>query len=169
MPIPVAGKKNLRSSNSTQIMHGMRAQYSTCRVSMPSIWWSLSHVYAVKSEYKLCEFLIGGVNSPLVREDRDGIFKLQRSPGINSKESIPPAYIVWRAGTTTWRRPGDQIACISVDNVGLKMFVVNTSTTCIYLRVITKCTLNTVQSNPGMEKKGLVYSSCGTFLYRKRL
>jgi hypothetical protein len=24
-----------------------------------------------------------------------------RSPGINSKKSIPPAYIAWRAGTTT--------------------------------------------------------------------
>jgi hypothetical protein len=29
------------------------------------------------------------------------IFKLLRSPGIDSKESIPPAYVVWRAGTTT--------------------------------------------------------------------
>jgi hypothetical protein len=32
---------------------------------------------------------------------RDGIFKLLRSPGIGSKESIPPAYIAWRAGTAT--------------------------------------------------------------------
>jgi hypothetical protein len=31
----------------------------------------------------------------------DGIFKLSRSPGINSKESIPPAFVAWRAGTTT--------------------------------------------------------------------
>jgi hypothetical protein len=32
---------------------------------------------------------------------RDGIFKLLRSTGTNSKESIPPAYVAWRAGTTT--------------------------------------------------------------------
>jgi len=31
---------------------------------------------------------------------RDGIFKLSRSLGINSKLSIPPAYVAWRAGTT---------------------------------------------------------------------
>jgi hypothetical protein len=29
------------------------------------------------------------------------IFKLLRSPGIDSKESIPPAYIAWRAGAIT--------------------------------------------------------------------
>jgi hypothetical protein len=32
---------------------------------------------------------------------RDGIFKLLRIPGIDSKESIPPVYVAWRAGTTT--------------------------------------------------------------------
>jgi hypothetical protein len=32
---------------------------------------------------------------------RDGIFKLLRSPRIDSKEWIPPAYVAWRAGTTT--------------------------------------------------------------------
>ncbi len=32
---------------------------------------------------------------------RARIFKLLRGPGIDSKESIPPAYIAWRAGTTT--------------------------------------------------------------------
>jgi hypothetical protein len=31
---------------------------------------------------------------------RDGIFKLLMSPGFDSKESIPPAYVAWRAGTT---------------------------------------------------------------------
>jgi hypothetical protein len=29
------------------------------------------------------------------------IFKLLGSPGIDSKKSIPPAYVAWRAGTTT--------------------------------------------------------------------
>ncbi len=32
---------------------------------------------------------------------RDRIFKLLRSPGIDSKVSIPPAYVAWWAGTTT--------------------------------------------------------------------
>ncbi len=31
----------------------------------------------------------------------DGIFILLRSPGIDSKKLIPPAYVAWRAGTTT--------------------------------------------------------------------
>ncbi len=30
-----------------------------------------------------------------------GIFKLLWSPEIDSKESIPPVYVVWRAGTKT--------------------------------------------------------------------
>jgi hypothetical protein len=29
------------------------------------------------------------------------IFKLLRGPGIDSEESIPPAYAAWRTGTTT--------------------------------------------------------------------
>jgi hypothetical protein len=32
---------------------------------------------------------------------RDRMFKLLRTPGIDSKESVPPAYAAWRAGTTT--------------------------------------------------------------------
>jgi hypothetical protein len=32
---------------------------------------------------------------------RGGIFKLLRSPGNDSNESIPPAYVAWRSGTTT--------------------------------------------------------------------
>jgi hypothetical protein len=32
---------------------------------------------------------------------RGGIFTLIRSPGIDSKESIPPAFVARRAGTTT--------------------------------------------------------------------
>jgi hypothetical protein len=30
---------------------------------------------------------------------RDGIFKLLMCPGIDSKESNPPAYAAWLAGT----------------------------------------------------------------------
>ncbi len=32
---------------------------------------------------------------------RTRIFKLSRVPGIDSKESIPPTYVAWRASTTT--------------------------------------------------------------------
>jgi hypothetical protein len=32
---------------------------------------------------------------------RDGIFKLLRSPGLDSEESSLPAYEAWRAGMTT--------------------------------------------------------------------
>jgi hypothetical protein len=37
----------------------------------------------------------------IVLYTRDGIFKPLRSTGIDSRESIPPAYVAWRAGTTT--------------------------------------------------------------------
>ena len=33
--------------------------------------------------------------------NRAQIFKFLRSPEIDSKESVPPAYVAWRAGTTT--------------------------------------------------------------------
>jgi hypothetical protein len=35
------------------------------------------------------------------QEYRAWIFKILRSPEIDSKESIPPAYVAWRAGTIT--------------------------------------------------------------------
>jgi hypothetical protein len=37
----------------------------------------------------------------LYKSDRGGIFKLLWSPEIDSKESIPPVYVAWRAGTRT--------------------------------------------------------------------
>ncbi len=36
----------------------------------------------------------------MFEEPKAGIFKLLRSPGIDSKESTTPAYVSWRAGTT---------------------------------------------------------------------
>jgi hypothetical protein len=36
-----------------------------------------------------------------VMASRDGIFRLLRSPRIDSKGSIPPAYVAWQAGTIT--------------------------------------------------------------------
>jgi hypothetical protein len=36
----------------------------------------------------------------VVQTYRVGIFTLLRSPEIDSKESIPPAYVAWRAGKT---------------------------------------------------------------------
>ncbi len=53
-----------------------------------------------------------------------GIFKLLRSPGINFKESVPPAYVAWRAGTTTLlysfsaARPTDCFKILEQSNVG---------------------------------------------------
>jgi hypothetical protein len=36
----------------------------------------------------------------LLCESRARIFKLLRNPRIDSKESIPPAYVAWRVGST---------------------------------------------------------------------
>ncbi len=43
----------------------------------------------------------GGGGGEQAHTTGESIFKLLRSPGIYSKESIPPAYVAWRAGTTT--------------------------------------------------------------------
>ncbi len=40
------------------------------------------------------------VTPPPSYSSRDGIFKLLRNPGIDSKELIPPAFVACRAGTT---------------------------------------------------------------------
>jgi hypothetical protein len=47
-----------------------------------------------------------GQNRSTTEEYRGGIFKLLRSPEIDSKELFPQAYVVWRAGTTTLFLPG---------------------------------------------------------------
>ena len=39
--------------------------------------------------------------SPLAPASWDGIFKLFRSSEIDSKESIPPTCVAWRAGAKT--------------------------------------------------------------------
>ncbi len=44
--------------------------------------------------------------TPSLAAARDGIFKLLWSPGIDSKELIPPACVAWWAGTTTLFLPG---------------------------------------------------------------
>ncbi len=36
-----------------------------------------------------------------IQRFRARMFKLLRSPGIDSKESVPPAYVAWWAGTIT--------------------------------------------------------------------
>jgi hypothetical protein len=60
-------------------------------------------------EMKICPEAVTRVERFLVtdREERheiyldfDRIFKLLRSPGINSKELILPAYVAWRGGMT---------------------------------------------------------------------
>ncbi len=50
--------------------------------------------YTVQYSYSDTQALLYNV-------DRAQIFKLLRSQGINSKESIPPAYVSWLAGKTT--------------------------------------------------------------------
>jgi hypothetical protein len=47
---------------------------------------------------QVLHYLVGEVES---RETRARIVKLLRSPRIDSKESIPPALVAWRAGPTT--------------------------------------------------------------------
>jgi hypothetical protein len=36
-----------------------------------------------------------------IKKTRARIFKLLRSPRMDSKESVPPAYVAWWAGTST--------------------------------------------------------------------
>ena len=53
------------------------------------------------------------------RKYREGVFKLLKSPGINSKESIPPSYIAWQAGTTTrFLAPMD---CTKIPSLSMNM------------------------------------------------
>ncbi len=40
-------------------------------------------------------------NTYVYKASRDDICELLRNPAIDSKESIPPAYVAWRAGATT--------------------------------------------------------------------
>ncbi len=50
----------------------------------------------IHRKLSLCGFKSGSTSILYI----NGIFKPLRSPGINSKESIPPAYVT-RVGTTT--------------------------------------------------------------------
>ncbi len=46
-------------------------------------------------------YCIGSINATDIPVVRVWIFKLLRRPEIDSTESIPPAYVAWRAGTIT--------------------------------------------------------------------
>jgi hypothetical protein len=46
--------------------------------------------------FRICVVTTAFVFVPSVSNNREGIFKLLRIPGIDSKESIPPAYVDWR-------------------------------------------------------------------------
>jgi hypothetical protein len=60
--------------------------------------------------WSLCQFLSTAIkkkNYNVLSQEgyfagahRDGIFKVLRIPGIDSKELFPPAHVAWRAGTT---------------------------------------------------------------------
>jgi hypothetical protein len=64
----------------------------------------LDHPKTKAYEGKFCRFAVTkrvlkqSVLSQQLNLNRARIFKCLRSPGINSKESIPPAYVAWRAG-----------------------------------------------------------------------
>ncbi len=64
---------------------------------------SLKHCHLVTVSYTTLSHchLAAGAQSSHSHCIWDGIFKLWRSLGIDSKDSIPPAYVAWRAGTTT--------------------------------------------------------------------
>ncbi len=81
-----------------------RGDYLELSLSLPEsaplerwlLWWPLARLAALTSLSS---------SDPPRREprlrNRGGIFKLLRSPGIYSKEAIPPAYVAWLAGTTS--------------------------------------------------------------------
>jgi hypothetical protein len=72
-------------------------------------WFYYSLLYERRSTVpRICESKCGGhggscgvSHSLSAKEYRARICQLLRSPRINSKESIPPACVAWRAGTTT--------------------------------------------------------------------
>ncbi len=71
----------------------------------PTLVFFLALTKPLKSYSPLCQ------NQRILKreiEHRDGILKLLRSSGIDSKEQIPPAYVVWRASTTTLFLLGSQ-------------------------------------------------------------
>jgi hypothetical protein len=53
------------------------------------------------AERNIYQHLAAFVFVPYVSDSREGIFKFLRFPGIDSKESIPSAYVDWRASSTT--------------------------------------------------------------------
>jgi hypothetical protein len=50
---------------------------------------------------RICKRLGAQESIPPGFQGWDGNIKLLRSPGIDSKELIPPAYVAWRAGKTS--------------------------------------------------------------------
>jgi hypothetical protein len=64
------------------------------------VWWynnyfAFNFFRFFNARIKVPVLLVWGAN-------RARIFKLLRNPKIDSKDSIPPACVVWRAGTTTF-------------------------------------------------------------------
>ncbi len=64
-----------------------------------------------------------GIICKTVLQLREGIFKLLRSPRIDSKESIAPAYVAWRTGTITFPYAvPDAIDCSKIPALGSSGF-----------------------------------------------
>ncbi len=62
-------------------------------------------VYIKDDDQKKNKLGIGNLKKDREPENK-GRAQIRKRPGIDSKESIPPAYVAWRAGTTTLHTVG---------------------------------------------------------------
>ncbi len=79
-------------------------KYEVQNLATLTIWWINQSLWEPSWADRICSACLSGLVSASINGGslhRDGIFKLLRSPGIDSKESIPTVYVAWRAGTTT--------------------------------------------------------------------
>ncbi len=102
--LPSAPKKNYCSSDS--ILSFLRRRMLTAS-NLPRTTAWVRAVHPSSSHSFTC------ANTKI----RARIFKLLRSSRIDSKESIPPAYVAWRVGTTTLflrSVPNPHIDCLKI-------------------------------------------------------
>jgi hypothetical protein len=80
------------------------------------------------SDFKLLQKFAAINLSPGIDDTGDTrvrIFKRLRSPGIDSKKGIPPAYVAWRAGTITLHIPTRLLAPMYCLKIPAQHFVPN--------------------------------------------
>ncbi len=84
--------------------YGFRPLYKTSD-EKPKKNWQKNSIFHKWIVYIFCVGSIKKAKEPIIIQEyslyKARIFKILRSPGIDSKESIPPAYVAWRAGTIT--------------------------------------------------------------------